>query len=159
MGYKWCRNDYEIFHKNVAGIIDADNNVAYIDEEDLERVYPHTFHKDNSGYFRTSTKEKRYLPLHDIIVGEYDHSLYIVDHINGCKLDNRKCNLRIVTQKVNCLNRRLCSRNTTGFTGVSYDKTRKRYVAFYGKQRIGRYKTINEAVKAREDFLECQGIT
>lgn len=157
MGYRWCNNEYEIFPKSIAGIIDRNDNVAYIDEEDLKKVYNYTFCKDKQGYFRASTLNKKYIPLHDIIVGDYDHNKYVVDHINRCKLDNRKSNLRIVSQKQNCLNQKIRKNNTSGFNGVRYDKTRNKYVAFYGKRKIGRFKTIEEAVKAREDYEVCLG--
>jgi hypothetical protein len=49
----------------------------------------------------------------------------IVDHRNREPLDNRKCNLRIVTNRQNMLNRIL--KNSTGFIGVSIikNKTKK----------------------------------
>lgn len=47
-----------------------------------------------------------------------DDSKLEVDHINGNKWDNRKCNLRIVTHADNTKNRKLSSRNKSGYTGV-----------------------------------------
>ncbi|MFA5291844.1 MAG: HNH endonuclease signature motif containing protein [Phycisphaerae bacterium] len=44
----------------------------------------------------------------------------IVDHINRDPLDNRRCNLRIVTHRQNMLNRIL--KSSTGFVGVSIRK-------------------------------------
>ena len=152
MGYKWCRNKYNIFPKGVAGISDKNGNTAYIDVDDLDKVYNYTFCKDNCGYFRTGTQDKKYIPLHDIIVGDYDHDKYVVDHINRCKLDNRKSNLRIVSQKQNCLNQKIRKNNTSGFNGVSFCKDRNKFNAYYGKKRIGRFKTLEEAIKAREDY-------
>lgn len=47
MGFKWCKNEYEIFTKNVADIIDKNKNVAYIDVEDLPKIYNYMFTKDS----------------------------------------------------------------------------------------------------------------
>ncbi|MFA5291973.1 MAG: HNH endonuclease signature motif containing protein [Phycisphaerae bacterium] len=46
----------------------------------------------------------------------------VVDHKNRNPLDNRKCNLRIVTNRQNMLNRIL--ENSTGFIGVSIKRTK-----------------------------------
>ncbi len=47
----------------------------------------------------------------------------IVDHINGNTLDNRKCNLRIVTTRENCQNRH--DERTSRFPGVHWDKSKQ----------------------------------
>ena len=45
-----------------------------------------------------------------------------IDHINGDTLDNRRCNLRIVTFRQNMMNRKLRCDSTSGFRGVSLCK-------------------------------------
>jgi hypothetical protein len=57
----------------------------------------------------------------------------IVDHINGNTLDNRKINLRICTAGENNCNQRKRSDNTSGYRGVSYNKEKKRWVAYISK--------------------------
>lgn len=42
-----------------------------------------------------------------------------VDHINHDSLDNRRCNLRVVTHQQNATNRRRFRNNSSGFKGVS----------------------------------------
>jgi hypothetical protein len=65
----------------------------------------------------------------------------IVDHENRKPLDNRKCNLRIVTHRQNMLNRIL--KNSTGFIGVSIKRKKTEqgkpvYCAIYftGSRRL-----------------------
>jgi hypothetical protein len=50
-----------------------------------------------------------------------------VDHINGDKADNRIENLRLATQSENQLNRKRCSRNTTGVKGVAVHSASGKY--------------------------------
>ena len=75
-----------------------------------------------------------------------------IDHINGVRSDNRVENLRSVSKRVNIKNSKIRSDNSTGVTGVSFDKSRGRYTASLRVNgvdlRLGRFKTIEEAVVA-----------
>ena len=80
----------------------------------------------------------------------------IVDHKNGNTLDNRKENLRFVSQSENGLNRaKLNKNNTTGAVGVR--KIRNRYYPYIRINRkqewFGGYATLEEAVAKRESVL------
>jgi hypothetical protein len=52
---------------------------------------------------------------------------YTIDHINGNKLDNRKCNLRIVSNALNSQNRIKKEGTTSKYLGVSFDKKTSKY--------------------------------
>lgn len=77
-----------------------------------------------------------------------------VDHINGDKSDNRLTNLRAVSRSENMKNTSLRSDNTSGVTGVYFDKSRCLWAAeiLAGGKRshLGRYRTKKEAVLARK---------
>lgn len=84
-----------------------------------------------------------------------------VDHINHDRLDNRRENLRVVTDKQNVEHRGvLNSNNTTGFRGVSWIAGKKHFRAevTHGGQHIcvGRFFTAEEAgaaaAKKRKDL-------
>ncbi len=67
-------------------------------------------------------KNKKYFSLPRFILKAKKGQ--IVDHINRKPLDNRRCNLRIVSSRQNALNRRL--KSNTGYIGVSKTKRAKR---------------------------------
>jgi hypothetical protein len=76
-----------------------------------------------------------------------------IDHINGNRADNRIENLRIVSHHQNQMNMGDSRRNTSGFKGVSYSKSRGGYETRIGigggKQKwIGRFATAEEAARA-----------
>ena len=78
------------------------------------------------------------------------------DHINGDKLDNRKCNLRVCTRSQNKVSGSLNRKdNKSGTKGVHYDKSRGKWMAFlraHGKFRnLGRFNHKEDAIIARKE--------
>lgn len=77
-----------------------------------------------------------------------------IDHINLNKEDNRWCNLRESSNRENQINQTIDKTNTSGFKGVSFDKSRGLWVAYVarGNRRtkyIGRYDCKAAAYFAR----------
>ena len=79
---------------------------------------------------------------------------YKMDHINHDRSDNRWSNLREVTAKENNKNMSLASHNTSGFTGVSWCKTHKKWYAkiqVNGKAvRLGGFDDKDDAIACRQ---------
>lgn len=81
----------------------------------------------------------------------------VVDHINGNPLDNRKSNLRIITNAENGQNLKgPQSRSTTGIRGVYYSHRDNKYttqVTIEGvRHYLGMYSTPEQAEKAVKNF-------
>lgn len=77
-----------------------------------------------------------------------------IDHVNRIRDDNRICNLRCVSKRQNQFNLSFNKKNTSGFTGVSYDKSRNKYEANIqvNKRKIflGRF---DDAISASHAYL------
>jgi hypothetical protein len=71
------------------------------------------------------------------------------DHINGCKSDNRRCNLRHATPSQNKANMGKPINNTSGYKGVCFDKGRGKWRADIrtgrGRLFLGNFKTPEAA--------------
>jgi hypothetical protein len=88
---------------------------------------------------------------------------YHVDHINRNGLDNRLCNLRVVTASQNQANRRL-GISTTGFRGVTFSKhphRRKKWCVYFKRDKVKRYlghfHTAEEAARAWDVAAKAYG--
>lgn len=75
-----------------------------------------------------------------------------IDHINGCKSDNRISNLRCGTRAENQQNQKLHSDNTSGYTGVSWRKDSNKWKAQIqvdGKKiHLGSFARLEDAISA-----------
>lgn len=77
----------------------------------------------------------------------------VIDHINHDRSDNRLQNLRVVNRQENSRNMVLNAKNTSGVTGVCFDRWAgrwKAYIAVDGRLlHLGRFDTKEEAITAR----------
>jgi hypothetical protein len=69
----------------------------------------------------------RNICMHRVIAGTQEG--FETDHINGNGLDNRRCNLRNTSRAQNSLNTGVKKNNTSGYKGVDWSKTRKKWRA------------------------------
>ena len=89
---------------------------------------------------------------------------YQIDHMNGIRSDNRWKNLRHASISCNLQNCRLQINSISGFTGVNWNKSTKKWFAricIHRKQiHLGYYDTTEDAALARCRFEdECPGWT
>ena len=112
-----------------------------IDADDYDRLRGYSWHLDRKGYVVRSGDhpdrpgKKCSIRMHREIFGLVTNDPRVVDHIDGNPTNNRKSNLRICSAADNSKNRKISRNNTTGFKGVSWDPTRKKWTA---KIRINR---------------------
>jgi hypothetical protein len=121
-----------------------------IDDEDWPRVNQHAWSVGQKKYLRARISG-HFVSLHVFIMGPAPDGL-IWDHKNRDKYDNRKENLRPVTQAVNQRNRDLRRCNTTGVNGVDFNGYRWRVRIRFNKAKqitIGYFDSLEEARQAR----------
>lgn len=116
-----------------------------------------------SGYVNVSIDSVSYRAHRVIWKLVHGYDPIGIDHINGCKSDNRLCNLREADQSVNAKNNRMRSDNTSNFTGVYFDRARSKWTASIwadGRQyNLGRFRNIEDAIAARKAAQANFGFT
>ena len=122
------------------------------DREDYERVKDYCWYMMKGYAWTNRYNGEQNCALHRLILDAKPGE--VVDHINHCTWDNRKCNLRVGTQLDNQKNKRPQKNNRSGMTGVSWDDTRRSWRAHIfenGKYHtLGRFENFNDAVAARK---------
>jgi hypothetical protein len=79
--------------------------VALVDPDVWEKYRHVAWHIVGRGYVAGSIGGKQ-MYLHRLVLNHHEPGWALVcDHINRDKLDNRRANLRVVTQRENCANR------------------------------------------------------
>lgn len=123
-----------------------------IDTEDLKMFTKHKFYfqPSSNGYATYQMKYKRQY-VHRIILNAPAHLQ--VDHINHDTLDNRKENLRLVSNKQNNENRKGCySTSKSGIRGVCWAKREGKWRAAITHNsksiHVGFFEKIEDAEKA-----------
>lgn len=133
--------------------------IAIIDDEDYDRVIAMgKWYFHHSGYAARSEHYKKpcgkdaviHIRMHRVLFDIPKNML--IDHINGNRLDNRKCNLRICTPSGNARNAAVNKNSSSGFKGVTFFKKQSKFrarIAVDGKQIfLGYFDNPTEAASA-----------
>lgn len=127
------------------------NKWAIVDDEDFGRIIQYKWYFEH-GYARRDENGKN-IYMHRFILGIDDRR--VIDHKNRDGLDNRKENLRICNQSLNCANQRINSANTSGYKGVSWNKTLRYWTAsvkLHGKTKVKYFNVKEDAAKAYNEM-------
>lgn len=139
---KKYKNEYITYNNySILQIIGNNKNIkVLIDTEDINKLKLHSWRINDKGYIISDINRKK-VRIHNFILNRDTSNPKIVcDHINRNKLDNRKQNLRIVSQQENNINRTIID-NAKYYT---YRKDRNKYYAY----NIGYFNTEKEAKEA-----------
>lgn len=128
----------------------------YFDKEDFDKIKDYYWMINGNGYVVTSNNKKH---MHRLIMGVdgEDWTKIQIDHVHGenTKHDNRKFNLRVVNSSQNGMNKPMYANNTSGCTGVYWDKSRNRWKVIIQVNKkpkyIGMYKKFEDAKRARKE--------
>lgn len=152
-------NNYDLTGEYGIGWTTNTNKEFYFDLEDYDKIKDYTWYEnDSDGYIRTSFENKK-IYFHRIIMDVHEFEIQ-VDHVGGklSRNDNRKCNLRLVTNSQNQMNRPLISTNTTGIAGVYWSSRLNKWVATIEanckKHTLGSFNNLEDAEKARKEAEE-----
>lgn len=141
-------NRFEIDNKNL--IITTNNGVRILaDAEDYELLKKPSWCISKTGY-AVANINKKVVKMARVILGISDPAT-VVDHKNGDKLDNRKSNLRICSQRNNSLNQG-ANRNRILPVGIRITKFGKYNARIFFDGRgihIGNFDSMDEAIEAR----------
>jgi hypothetical protein len=118
-------------------------------------------HKTNKGYclvdlYKNNIRKNK--TIHRLVAKAFivnEHNAPNVDHINRIRSDNRIENLRWCTQSQNGMNKTKNTNNCSGHTGVSFDKSRNKWVASLSVKTMiihKRFNTIEEAISYRSEL-------
>ena len=125
--------------------------IIIIDISDVDKCKEHSWSIDSKGYPSSGGKGLRTTRLHRFLLQPPKGMQ--VDHINHNKLDNRRCNLRIVTNQQNHFNRPLNSNNSSGVKGVYWNKQCQKWcsqITINGKTISGGlFNNLNDAILKR----------
>jgi len=134
--------------------ITSNGDKFYIDTLDYDLVKNYCWRIDKFGYVVANSRNgsNKIIRIHRLIMGATTNDTY-VDHKNWDKLNNKRSNLRIATKSQNNINIKRKSNNTTGYTGVTYNKKFNKYcarISINGKRIfLGWFDDINDAIQAR----------
>ena len=135
--------------------------VTIVDSEDFERLSKYKWQaaKNRNTFYAKRGCNYTTIMMHRIITDAPKGME--VDHINGNGLDNRKCNLRIVSTRENQINQHV--KSFSKYPGVEKWKFRRpfrAYIEVRGKRRfLGSFTEEIDAAKYYAAFAAAAGLS
>lgn len=141
--------------------LNVKNSIVLLDDEDYDLVIAQgAWHINNKGYVHRFTshgyingrQQTKVMLLHRLIMNAPKDTE--IDHKDGNPLNNQKSNLRISTHHQNMMNRKKQKNNKSGYIGVRWIESRKKWKAAIvlnkKENHIGYFVDLQEAVRARD---------
>lgn len=136
--------------------------IVQVDDQDATWLWKFsTAWRPIGGYIScakgTSGVNRKYYYIHKMIAEKMGLDISrIINHKDRNLLNNQRCNLREATNSQSKINRRLFKNNKLGYKGI-YPKGNKFRVQLYKDKQtyyIGTYKSLTEAIKARDKAVK-----
>lgn len=121
----------------------SNGGFAKVDSDDFEWLSKYTWRwiKPRNIYYVVTgiwiKKQSVHSRMHRFIMNANKGD--IVDHVNGNGLDNRKKNLRIVTNAQNCQNQAPQVNKSSKYKGVSWFKKNRKWISYIGSREKRTY--------------------
>ena len=144
-------NTYDLSQDVGIGYTTNTNKMFLFDKTDYDSIknycWAEHYMHDGRSYVGTSIESKT-IRLHSFLTG-----WALVDHVDRDRFNNQRSNLRQCTIADNCRNRSVQKNNTSGYVGVTWDKSCGMWSAQIecdGKHHnLGLFSDKNDAIKAR----------
>lgn len=148
-------NKYILSGEFGIGITSNTNEEFYFDLEDYDKIKDYCWSFDGRYLIAYDSSTGNNILFHRLIMNCFDKDI-VIDHIKHNTLDNRKSKLRKCTNSQNNMNHIKRIDNTSGVTGVCFDKRINKWYAqikVKNKKRItlGYFTNFEEAVVARKE--------
>lgn len=113
-------------------ILISKNQITMVDDEDYIYLNKYKWCFSSQGYVVRNSSRKlgkqKTIRMHRLLLNVTDPKI-MVDHIDGNPLNNQKSNLRNCTPSQNQANKKKTRKNSSGYKGVYWVKSRKSWVA------------------------------
>ena len=129
---------------------------AFFDLKDAKKVCKYSWYLSSQGYARTCINRK-HISMPEVIFNQKSSYLWHFDHLDQDKLNNKRENLKYCHVSENIANRKEIENKSTGFYGVTADKT-----CYRVRDRItGKHKGFKDLTEAMlcsfVNYLEMTG--
>ena len=146
-------NNKIVFHDDCVEIQLLNDKSTFIDLDDYDLIKDDHWTLSTDGYAISSSGKFKNKRLHRVILGCETDKQIIVDHIDRDRLNNRKINLRVVTNHENSFNQSKRKNNKSGIIGVCWWERDQNWMAQikynYKRYFLGYYNNFDDAVRAR----------
>jgi hypothetical protein len=141
-------HEFDIPLKNKFGLI---VDFAFVSKSDFEEVNKYKWYKTKGYAAKDYTQETESL-MHRYLLGKQDDG-FVIDHIDNNRLNNRRENLRFVTESENAQNKPKIIRENTTSKYIGVHLKRSKWTAQYSTKYLGTFENEIDAAKVYDTYI------